>query len=141
MPEMLSLPEAILTPEAAASVTEEGARTLEGLRHSIRVGVQYLEARLRGNAGVSLYDVVEDAATAEICRARIWQWVHHRVALDNGMQVDAALLQQLLTEELLQLPNPVGSRLDEAARLFSELCIASSFTEFLTLPAYSRLQE
>jgi len=118
-----------------------GTKTLDGLRHSIRVGVQYLEAWLRGHGCVPLYDVMEDAATAEICRAQIWQWVHHRVVLDNGMTVDPALVQQLLTEELNQLPNAEDSRLDEAARLFSELCTTTSFTEFLTLPAYRRLQE
>jgi len=118
-----------------------GTKTLDGLRHSLRVGVQYLEAWLRGSGCVPLYDVMEDAATAEICRAQVWQWVHHGVTLDDGVRVDAALVQQLLTEEIGALSAHPGSRLDEAARLFSDLCTAHLFTEFLTLPAYDRLQE
>ena len=127
--------------QAELLAVPQGTKTVAGLRHSLRVGVQYLEAWLRGSGCVPLYDVMEDAATAEICRAQIWQWVCHGVTLDDGVPVDAALVQQLLTEEVQALDLPPGSRMEEAARLFSELCTAHRFTEFLTLPAYDRLQE
>ncbi len=108
----------------------EGTRTEEGLRHNIRVGVQYLEAWLRGQGCVPLYNLMEDAATAEICRAQVWQQVHHRV-LSKGALIS------LVAQETAQLQ---GARLPEAVALFTELCLAPTFAEFLTVPAYARLE-
>jgi malate synthase len=86
---------------------------------------------------------MEDAATAEICRTQIWQWLYHGASLDDGTAVNSELLQQLLTEELNALcaenPHFEDGRFDDAASLFSDLCTSTSFTEFLTLPAYERL--
>src|SRR6185295_1199793 len=77
-----------------------GTRTEAGLRHSIRVGVQYLEAWLRGLGCVPLYDLMEDAATAEISRTQIWQWIHHGARLDDGRIVTVPLVRGLLDEEM-----------------------------------------
>jgi malate synthase len=77
----------------------EGTRTEEGLRLNVRVGVQYLEAWLRGNGCVPLYNLMEDAATAEISRTQVWQWIRHRAALEDGRRVDAALLRRITDED------------------------------------------
>jgi malate synthase len=114
----------------------EGTRTEAGLRHSIRVGVQYLEAWLRGLGCVPLYNLMEDAATAEISRTQIWQWVRHGAALDDGRPVTAALVQRLLDEEMRAFR---GGRFDDARRIFESLCTSPELLEFLTLPAYERL--
>src|SRR5207237_8504115 len=81
-----------------------GTRTKEGLRHNVRVGIQYIEAWLRGVGCVPLYHLMEDAATAEISRAQVWQWIHHRARLDdNGEIVDAALLDRVIDEEMARI--------------------------------------
>jgi malate synthase len=133
-------PECVFSTEALLAVPE-GSRTLAGLRRSLRVGVLYLEAWLRGRGCVPLFDVMEDTATAEICRAQIWQWVRHRVSLDDGVEVHPTLVLDLLNEEVRSLPPVEGSRLDDAARLFGDLCTSHHFSEFLTLPAYRWLKE
>ena len=103
------------------------------------------EAWLRGQGCVPLYNLMEDAATAEICRTQIWQWIRHCAVLDDGTPVTAALLQQVLTEEVHHLSDLLGperferSLFGEAASLFSDLCTSTTLTEFLTLPAYERL--
>src|SRR5204862_1485899 len=76
-----------------------GTRTDGGLRHNIRVGIQYLEAWLGGQGAVPIYNLMEDAATAEISRTQIWQWLAHRATLDDGRTVTKALVQQLIAEE------------------------------------------
>ncbi|MCA9728313.1 MAG: malate synthase A [Candidatus Eisenbacteria bacterium] len=106
-----------------------GARTASGLRLNLRVGVQYLEAWLRGSGCVPLYNLMEDAATAEISRAQIWQWVRHRAILEDGATVTATLVRELLDEELVRIRGEVGperfdtGRFDVAARLFLDLAI------------------
>ncbi len=123
----------------------EGTRTEGGLRHNIRVGVQYLEAWLRGNGCVPIYNLMEDAATAEISRAQVWQWIRYHATLDDGRPVTAALFNQLLAEEMARVRGEVGEarfatgRFSEAAELFSSLSLADRFEEFLTVPAYERL--
>lgn len=122
-----------------------GARTEEGLRHNLRVGVQYVEAWLRGAGAVPLYNLMEDAATAEISRAQLWQWARHRVVLDTGAVVNLALLERVLTEELAALRAALGEerfsrgRFTEAARLFLRAATDDPMPEFLTLPAYQAL--
>ena len=123
----------------------QGTRTEGGLRHNIRVGVQYLEAWLRGNGCVPIYNLMEDAATAEISRAQVWQWIRYHATLDDGRPVTAALFNQLLPEEMARVRGEVGEarfangRFSEAAELFSSLSLADRFEEFLTIPAYERL--
>jgi malate synthase len=123
--------------------TPVGPRTLEGLRHNIRVGVQYLEAWLRGTGCVPLYDLMEDAATAEISRTQIWQWVRHGTALDDGTKVTKDLVAVCLREELAQLAalglDVKGGRFPEAQTMFFELATSPELITFLTLPAYDAL--
>jgi malate synthase len=121
----------------------EGTITETGLRTNIRVGIQYIAAWLAGNGCVPLYNLMEDAATAEISRTQIWQWRHHGVRLDTGKTVDGALIRATIAEEVAQLEK-AGSELPtlaDAAALFERLCLAEELGPFLTLPAYSRLLE
>jgi malate synthase len=117
-----------------------GTITEAGLRQNINVGIGYIEAWLRGVGCVPLYHLMEDAATAEISRAQIWQW-KHGARLDDGRTVDLALCRAVLTEELAKLRSASrgGDRYEDAAALFEELMAAPAFPEFLTLPAYERI--
>ena len=123
----------------------EGEITEAGVRAAIRVAVQYIEAWLRGYGCVSLYNVVEDAASAEICRAQLWQWLRHGVRTTDGRPVTAERFDRLLTEELDRIHREVGpARLSRgvfptAARLLERMSKQDTFDEFLTLPAYELL--
>jgi malate synthase len=116
----------------------KGTITEAGLRQNLNVGIGYIEAWLRGTGCVPLYNLMEDAATAEISRAQLWQWIRHRVRLEDGRTVDAALCSAMLDEELAKLREAArdGGRYNDAADLFRQLVEAPSFPEFLTLPAY-----
>jgi malate synthase len=122
-----------------------GTRTEDGLRHNIRVGVQYLEAWLRGLGCVPLYNLMEDAATAEISRTQVWQWIRHGATLEDGRTVTADLVREITREELEVVEREVGPErfrsggYSAAAELFLELATARECEEFLTLPAYARL--
>ncbi|HVY44573.1 MAG TPA: malate synthase A [Minicystis sp.] len=116
----------------------EGARTMDGLRHNVRVGVQYLEAWLGGLGCVPLYDLMEDAATAEISRSQVFQWVRHRASLEGGAAVTPELVREVLADELAKL-GPGGPTRAPAARLFERLSTREPFEAFLTLPAYELL--
>jgi malate synthase len=119
-----------------------GERTEAGLRENIRVGVQYIEAWLRGRGAVPLYNLMEDAATAEISRAQIWQWLHHKASLADGRTVTPDLFRATLADEMSKVRTAVGEaaftggRFDEAIDLFSKMSLSETFEEFLTLPAY-----
>ena len=115
----------------------DGAITEAGLRQNINVGIGYIEAWLRGTGCVPLYYLMEDAATAEISRAQVWQWIHHGAKLDDGRTVDLALCRGLLKEELarFRVSTEDGAH-EQAAELFSRLIEAPVFPEFLTIPAY-----
>ena len=133
------IPEDVITAEDLLTVPT-GTRTESGLRHNLRVGVQYLAAWLRGQGCVPLYDLMEDAATAEISRAQLWQWVAHGAKLEDGRTVTAELINQTLHSELVRLdPEGHDSALNEAAQLFRRLTIAPTLAPFLTVPAYDRL--
>jgi malate synthase len=120
----------------------EGNITEGGLRQNLNVGIGYIEAWLRGTGCVPLCHLMEDAATAEISRAQIWQWIRHGAKLADGRKVDAALCRGMLDQELHKLRATAGDevyhdgRYEDAARLFRELIEAPSFVEFLTFPAY-----
>jgi malate synthase A len=122
----------------------EGTRTDAGLRHNIRVGVQYLEAWLRGNGCVPLYNLMEDAATAEISRAQVWQWLHHE-ALVDGKPLDRERFARAVEDEMQRIRGEVGDarfdggRFPEARELFVRLSTTPRFEDFLTLPAYDLL--
>jgi len=123
----------------------EGTRTEDGLRHNIRVGVQYIEAWLGGQGCVPIYNLMEDAATAEISRAQVWQWLHHGVELTGGQRVTRELLSRLISEEMTRVRGEVGEgrfaggKFSEAIALFERLSVADTFEEFLTLSAYRQL--
>jgi malate synthase len=115
----------------------KGERTEAGARENIRVGVQYLAAWLGGKGAVPLYNLMEDAATAEICRAQLWQWLKFEAPLADGRRFATDLFEQLFEEEvglLAEVPN-----IGEASRLFHNMIAADEFVEFLTLPAYELL--
>ena len=123
-----------------------GKVTEEGLRNNISVGIQYLESWLRGNGAVAIFNLMEDAATAEISRSQVWQWQRNGVRLDEGPTVSADLVRELEQEELEKIEAAIGKeafaagRFDEARRLFEEVALADHFDEFLTLPAYAKLE-
>jgi malate synthase len=123
----------------------EGVVTEEGVRHNIRVGIQYVEAWLRGSGCVPLYNLMEDAATAEISRAQLWQWLRHGVRLADGRVLDLALFNALLGEELERIHREIGRDalagrvFPTATRLFTNMVAAPEFDDFLTLPAYDLL--
>lgn len=123
----------------------EGPKTEAGLRQNVAVGIGYLEAWLRGVGCVPLFNLMEDAATAEISRTQVWQWVHKEAKLDDGRLIDMALVDQIVAEELaawrdrLGLDRYHGGKFAEAAQMFRDLIARADFMEFLTLPAYDRL--
>jgi len=115
----------------------DGPRTEAGVRENIRVGVQYIAAWLGGRGAVPLYNLMEDAATAEICRTQLWQWLKFEAPLDDGRTLTRPLFDGLLEEEMAALPQ--SERLEEARGLFESLVLAEDCPEFLTIPAYERL--
>jgi malate synthase len=123
----------------------EGTLTETGLRENISVGVQYIESWLRGVGCVPLYNLMEDAATAEISRAQLWQWIRHGAALEDGRTVTPELFRATLSEEMKKVSEEVGQerftsgKYSQARALFEGLSTASHFEEFLTLPAYEQL--
>ncbi|ELB2965729.1 malate synthase A [Vibrio parahaemolyticus] len=134
-------------PITAAELLEpcDGERTEEGMRHNIRVALQYIEAWISGNGCVPIYGLMEDAATAEISRASIWQWIQHGKSLDNGQQVTKALFETYLQEEVEVVKQEVGEeryqagRFEEAAQLMAKLTTSDELTNFLTVPGYDYL--
>jgi malate synthase len=128
-----------------------GTRTEAGLRHNIRVAVQYIEAWLRGNGCVPLYNLMEDAATAEISRAQVWQWLHHCVSVERhdgrALVLTPEVLAPIVKEEMDRIRAEIGEerfgrgRFSQARALFEDLCAGAAFQEFLTLPGYEQLIE
>jgi malate synthase len=123
----------------------QGEITEAGVRGCIRVGVQYLEAWLRGNGCVPLYHLMEDAATAEICRAQLWQWLRHGARTSDGQAITVERFDRLMMAELDRIHEEVGAArikggvFPTAARLFEQMSKSETFDEFLTLPAYELL--
>jgi malate synthase len=121
-----------------------GAITEAGLRNNISVGLQYLAAWLGGNGAVAIFNLMEDAATAEISRSQVWQWIHNDVRLEDGPLVTKDLVERLIDEELVKIRELAGDSFDaarygQAVALFSEVALAGSFADFLTVPAYDRM--
>jgi malate synthase len=123
----------------------EGTVTEGGLRLNVDVGIQYLEAWLRGNGAVPIYNLMEDAATAEISRAQVWQWAKHGAKLEDGRPVTPELVTTVIAEELAKMRDRAGAERFEkgkyktAAELFGKMMLSGEFNEFLTLPAYEYL--
>jgi malate synthase len=114
-----------------------GNITEAGLRQNVSVGIQYIESWLRGVGAAAIFNLMEDAATAEISRSQIWQWLHNGAHLDDGRQITPDLVKQIMDEELAKLPaEEAGRRFLEARQVFEQVALADDFVEFLTLPAY-----
>jgi malate synthase len=123
----------------------EGTITERGMRQNINVGILYLEAWFGGLGCVPLYNLMEDAATAEISRTQLWQWIHHNARLDDGREITPQLYRQLRDEELTAIRERLGDArveqgfLARATRIFDELTLANELADFLTIPAYAEL--
>jgi malate synthase len=119
-----------------------GQVTEQGIRANISIGLRYVASWLRGTGAAAINNLMEDAATAEISRSQLWQWIHNEVRLDNGDIVTADLVRRLLDEEAAAIRAEVGAEAwaageyDAARRIFEEVALATDFVEFLTLPAY-----
>jgi malate synthase len=123
-----------------------GEATEEGLRNDVNVGIQYISSWLRGQGAAPIFNLMEDAATAEISRSQVWQWVHNGVKLAEGQTVTADLVRQTATEELEKIREQVGDeffysqgRPEQSRALFEQVALADEFIEFLTIPAYEQL--
>ena len=127
----------------------EGDITEDGLRSNINVAIQYISSWLRGNGAAAIHGMMEDAATAEIARAQVWQWVHHAAQLQDGRTITPELVRELASAELEKIRQEIGNdewfenegRPDLSREIFEEVALAQEFVEFLTLPAGERLQE
>ena len=114
----------------------------------MNVGIQYISSWLRGNGAAAINNLMEDAATAEIARSQVWQWVRHGAELDDGRTITPDLVRQLESEELEKIRAEVGDeffhsqgRPDESRELFEEVALSDGFVDFLTLLAYERLED
>jgi malate synthase len=123
-----------------------GTITEAGLRNNVNVGLQYIEAWLRGNGAVAIHNLMEDAATAEISRTQVWQWIQHPEGkLSDGRKVTVELVRQIIEEEMETITNALGEpafaqgHFTEAREIFDRLATSQEYVEFLTLPAYDRL--
>jgi malate synthase len=134
-----------VTPEDLLAPSE-GTITEAGVMQNLKVGIQYMEAWLGGNGCVPLYNLMEDAATAEISRTQLWQWRKHHAALDDGRVVDDGLLTDALVRAQAEIRAEVGDErfegghFQQATELFERLIRADKFTAFLTLPAYEMIR-
>ena len=121
-----------------------GQITDAGLRNNISVGLQYLASWLHGSGAVAIFNLMEDAATAEISRSQVWQWVHNDVTLAEGPKITPGLVEQYIGEELAKIQQAYGDAYDPkqfavAPALFREVALADEYVDFLTLPAYERM--
>ena len=120
----------------------EGPITEQGLRYNINVGIHYLGSWLAGNGCVPIHNLMEDAATAEISRSQVWQWIRSaKGKLDDGRKITAELVKGMVPEELAKVKETVGggSTYDEAAKIFVDMSTSENFAEFLTLPLYEKI--
>ncbi|HMC06738.1 MAG TPA: malate synthase A [Solirubrobacterales bacterium] len=122
--------------------------TEEGLRSDVNVGIQYISSWLRGNGAAGIYGLMEDAATAEIARSQVWQWVRHGIELSDGRRITRDLVQELEDSELERIRNEIADdrwfqeqgRPDLSRELFERVALADEFVDFLTLVAYEHLE-
>ncbi|MFM9274165.1 malate synthase A [Pseudarthrobacter sp. NKDBFgelt] len=115
-----------------------GTITEQGIRNNIEVGIRYIESWLRGNGAVAIHNLMEDAATAEISRSQLWQWMFSSAITDRGEIVTHHWIEELLDEEFARLERFDGDRFEDARDIFEEVTMAQDFPSFLTLPAYAR---
>jgi malate synthase len=141
--QLTKLREGVVVSQADLINPQEGTISEAGVRLNMNIGLQYIGSWFSGNGCVPIHNLMEDAATAEISRAQLWQWVRTGAALDDGRIIDAAKVEQWLGEELLKLKtgnHPLSAAdLDAAADILKQLALAERFERFLTLPAYGLL--
>lgn len=124
-----------------------GLITSQGMLKNINIGIRYIESWLRGNGCVPLYNLMEDAATAEISRTQVWQWIRHSCKLKDGRIIDENLLDEMISSSLVEIEKELGSekfmqsKFTEATALFRDLSVASELCNFLTLPAYEKIKK
>ena len=137
----------VTSAQLLAAKATPGQVTEAGVRNNVSVGIQYLESWLRGGGAVAIFNLMEDAATAEISRSQIWQWVHNGATTAEGIAITPEWVRSVEDEELDKIRAVVGEdvfdagKYDEAHQLFEQVALADDFVEFLTLPAYERLAE
>jgi malate synthase len=135
----------VSAPQLIDVAVPDGAITEAGLRLDVSVGIQYIESWLRGNGAAAINNLMEDAATAEISRSQVWQWVHHRAGLHEGGEVTPQLVREIVEEELASLRKALGpelyahGRFQEAREIFERVALRDEFEDFLTLPAYEHI--
>ena len=123
----------------------QGTVTEEGVRKNINVGILYTEAWLRGHGAVALYNLMEDAATAEISRTQVWQWLKNEVTLEDGRSFTHKLFTDIFDNEVEKIivevgqDNVINTKFKLAIELFKKLVTSDEFEEFLTLPAYNHI--
>ncbi|MGZ7039946.1 MAG: malate synthase A, partial [Thermoanaerobaculia bacterium] len=113
-----------------------GEVTSDGLRNDVSVGIQYIASWLGGNAAAAIFNLMEDAATAEISRAQLWQWITNKAKLDDGTVATRELYERIRDEELGKIGGRSQGRMKDAVELLDSLVLNREFSEFLTLPAY-----
>jgi malate synthase len=127
-------------PAKLLSFAETGGKATEaGFRSNIEVALRYIERWISGQGAVAIHNLMEDAATAEICRAQLWQWIRHDVKLDDGRAATRELYRKIRDEEFSKLQESGAGRYAEAAEILDRLVLSEKFPEFLTLEAYSYL--
>ncbi len=136
-------PEVVVSASDLLNMAVEGGQvTLDGIRTNVNVGILYLESWLSGNGAAALYNLMEDAATAEISRSQIWQWVHTGAQTADGTTITVELIRTIVDEEMETISQLVGSdrfsdgRFDEARSIFESVALSDDFEDFLTVPAY-----
>jgi|TARA_B100001964_G_scaffold245279_1_gene331226 malate synthase len=117
----------------------KGTITEEGFLHNIRVGIQYLTVWLNGNGCVPLYHLMEDAATAEICRTQLWQWIHHKASFENGNLITKDHFESSVIYIMEELKSKTNVNYETAGEMFASMVLSESLDEFLTIPAYKQL--
>ncbi|RAX16158.1 malate synthase A [Pseudarthrobacter sp. AG30] len=130
-----------VTPDDRALINvaaTTGTITEQGIRNNIEVGIRYIESWLRGNGAVAIHNLMEDAATAEISRSQLWQWIYARAITDQGEIISHEWVEELLDEEFARLERFDGDRFEDARDIFEEVTLSREFPSFLTLPAYAR---
>jgi len=131
--------EVSVTAESLLNISATpGLVTEAGVRNNISVAIQYLASWLEGTGAVAIFNLMEDAATAEIARSQVWQWLYNGVALENGVLITAKLVNEFADEEIAKLGGD-PSRFDKARKTFIDVAVSSEYQEFLTLPAYERM--
>tara|TARA_B100001079_G_C16353303_1_gene489322 strand:- start:659 stop:1348 length:690 start_codon:yes stop_codon:yes gene_type:complete len=117
----------------------DGTITEEGIRTNIRVGILYIQSWLLGQGAAALFNLMEDAATAEISRSQLWQWLNNKSSTNDKQKIEKEYIDVLITDEVekIRILQDETSKLDEATDLFKNLIFDSNFQEFLTLPAYN----